>query len=65
MTLYSNDNGMTACIDHGGSYLQSEYKHAPDRRVYRTPLDRWERIDPDYAAEFAAIVGRPPACEFC
>lgn len=65
MTLYSNDNGMIACVAHGGSYLSSAYSRKPDSRTYRTPIDRWERIDPDHAMEFLALVGRPPTCEFC
>ena len=32
-SLYTNDNGMTCCIEHGGSYLRSEYDHKPERSV--------------------------------
>jgi hypothetical protein len=64
-SLYTNDNGMTCCIEHGGSYLRSEYEHKPERSVYRTPLDTWERIDDEYAAEWAALVGTAPKCELC
>jgi hypothetical protein len=64
-SLYGNDNGMLCCIEHGGSYLRSEYAHKPERRVYRTPLDTWERIDADYVAEWTQIMGTPPKCELC
>jgi hypothetical protein len=64
-SLYVNNNGMTCCIDHGGSYLSSEYQHAPERNTYVTPLDHWERVDEDYATEWTAIVGAAPKCEMC
>jgi hypothetical protein len=64
-SLYTNQNGMTCCIDHGGSYLRSEYAHKPERNTYTTPLDLWKRIDDDYAAEWVAIVGSAPKCEMC
>jgi hypothetical protein len=64
-SLYVNDNGMTCCIEHGGSYLRSEYQHAPERDLYRTPLDTWERIDDEYVVEWTSIVGTGPACEMC
>lgn len=64
-SLYVNDNGMTCCVDHGGSYLQSAYARRPEAATYRTPLDAWDRIDDDYVAEFTAIVGHAPACELC
>ena len=51
-SLYINQNGMICCIAHGGSYLQSEYQHAPERRNYLTPLDSWEKVD----AEMHAIL---------
>jgi hypothetical protein len=64
-SLYINNNGMTCCIDHGGSYLRSEYAHKPERNTYTTPLDSWERIDDGYVAEWTAIVGCAPKCEIC
>lgn len=64
-TLYINNNGRITCIDHGGSYLSSEYRHAPERRAYQTPLDTWERIDVLYAREWVALCGTPPKCETC
>ena len=64
-TLYVNDNGMMCCVEHGGSYLRSEYTHAPERNVYRTPLDTWERVDEQYAQEWLALVGTPVRCEMC
>jgi hypothetical protein len=57
---------MICCIEHvSGSYLSSEYRHAPERATYRTPLDSWERIDADYADEWTSIVGTAPTCEMC
>ena len=64
-TLYINNNGMICCIKHGGSYLSSEYAHAPERRGYQTPLDSWERIDVLYAREWEELCGTPPKCEVC
>jgi hypothetical protein len=64
-SLYVNNNGMICCIDHGGSYLSSEYRHAPERATYLTPLDSWERIDADYAQEWTRLVGTAPTCEMC
>ena len=64
-SLYINDNGMVCCIDHAGSYLSSEYRHAPERDLYRTPLGSWERIDDTFVDEWVAIVGATPKCEMC
>ena len=64
-SLYINNNGMICCIDHGGSYLRSEYRHAPERRAYQTPLDTWERIDVLYAREWTRLAGTAPKCEMC
>jgi len=64
-SLYINDNGMICCIDHAGSYLSSEYRHAPERDLYRTPLGSWERIDDTFVDEWVAIVGATPNCEMC
>ena len=64
-SLYVNDNGMICCIAHGGAYLQSEYRHAPERFTYRTPLDSWEKVDEEYIAGWTEMVGAPPACEMC
>ena len=64
-TLYINNNGMICCINHGGSYLRSEYAHAPERRAYQTPLDTWERIDVLYAREWVRLCGTAPKCEMC
>jgi len=64
-SLYINNNGMICCISHGGSYLQSEYKHAPERPNYITPLDSWERMDTDYIVEWVDMVGSAPKCEMC
>ena len=64
-SLYINDNGMVSCIDHAGSYLSSEYRHAPERDLYRTPLGSWERIDGAFIAEWTDIVGKAPQCEMC
>jgi hypothetical protein len=64
-SLYINDNGMICCIDHAGSYLSSEYRHAPERDLYRTPLGSWERIDTAFTVEWTDIVGNAPQCEMC
>jgi hypothetical protein len=64
-SLYSNQNGMMCCIEHGGSYLRSEYAHAPEQRHYSTPLDVWERVDVLYAREWTQLRGTPPKCEMC
>jgi hypothetical protein len=64
-SLYINDNGMICCIDHAGSYLSSEYRHAPERDLYRTPLGSWERIDDTFVDEHVAIVGATPNCDMC
>jgi hypothetical protein len=64
-TLYVNQNGMICCVAHGGSYLQSEYRHAPGRFEYRTPLDHWEHVDDEYVAEWIQVVGTAPRCEVC
>lgn len=63
--LYGNDNGMTVCIDHGGSYLQSAYAAQPERQVYGTPLDRWQMIDDEYIADWTLELGYAPKCEIC
>jgi hypothetical protein len=65
VVLYVNNNGMTCCIDHGGSYLRSAYEGAPERKSYVTPLDCWERIDEEYMHEWATVVGALPMCEMC
>lgn len=64
-SLYINNNGMICCIEHGGSYLRSEYAHAPERRGYETPLDSWDRIDVLYARQWEQLAGTPPKCEMC
>jgi len=64
-SLYINNNGMITCIKHGGSYLTSEYAHAPERATYVTPLDAWERMDTDYILEWVDEVGTAPKCETC
>ncbi len=64
-SLYSSHTGRISCVDHMGSYGQSEYRHAPERREYRTPLDVWERIDADYVEAWVEMMGRPPVCEDC
>ena len=64
-SLYVNANGMTCCVDHGGSYLRSAYDRAPEQCCYGTPLDNWERIDDEYVAKWTSIVGTGPACEMC
>lgn len=64
-TLYVSNNGMVCCVDHGGSYLQSEYRHAPGRRNYVTPLDAWELVDDAFRAEWVEAVGCAPQCEVC
>jgi hypothetical protein len=64
-SLYVNDNGRITCIDHMGSYGKSAYEAAPERDLYRTPLDCWERIDADYIAEWTTVVGEAPRCEDC
>lgn len=64
-SLYVHDNGETSCIAHAGSYLSSEYRHAPESDLYWTPLGSWERIDDDYVAEYVDLVGREPSCESC
>jgi hypothetical protein len=64
-SLYINNNGMVCCIAHGGSYLSSEYRHAPERNTYTTPIESWERIDGEFAAEWIAVVGAAPMCELC
>ena len=64
-SLYVNDNGEISCLDHAGSYLSSEYRHAPERRKYRTPLGTWEQIDAGYIAEWTDIMGSAPVCETC
>ncbi len=64
-SLYVNQNGMTCCVEHGGSYLRSEYAHRPEQCCYGTPLDSWERIDDEYVAEWTSIVGTAPRCEMC
>lgn len=63
--LYVNNNGMTCCLDHGGSYLMSAHQNAPGRKTYVTPLDCWERIDSQYAKEWTSVTGVPPKCEMC
>ena len=63
--LYVNNNGMTCCVDHGGSYLLSAYEAAPARKTYVTPLDCWQRIDDDYAQEWVSVMGAPLTCEMC
>lgn len=64
-TLYVNNNGMICCVGHGGSYLQSEFRHAPGRAQYVTPLDLWEHVDAEYVAEWVELVGTAPRCEVC
>jgi len=64
-SLYVSNNGMICCVDHGGSYLRSEYQHAPEQRHYSTPLDVWERVDVLYAREWTQLRGTPPKCEIC
>jgi hypothetical protein len=64
-SLYINQNGMVCCIQHGGSYLNSEYTHAPELRFYTTPLDSWEQMDSDFVAEWIVEVGVAPKCEMC
>ncbi len=64
-SLYINQNGMVCCIRHGGSYLMSEYQHAPERPTYLTPLDSWEQMDDGFVAEWIAEVGAAPKCEMC
>jgi hypothetical protein len=64
-SLYINDNGMICCVDHGGSYLRSEYAHRPQQCCYGTPLDSWERVDVDFVEEWTEIVGLEPRCEIC
>ena len=63
--LYVHDNGETLCIAHAGSYLSSEYRHAPESDLYWTPLGSWERIDDDYLAEYREMTGHVPTCESC
>jgi hypothetical protein len=63
--LYVNNNGMTCCLNHGGSYLMSAHRSAPERMTYITPLDHWERINDEYAQERIALIGAPPKCEMC
>jgi len=64
-SLYINQNGMICCIDCGGSYLQSEYQHAPERPSYLTPLDSWERIDSEFIGMWIDEMGAAPVCELC
>jgi hypothetical protein len=64
-SLYVHDNGEICCIDHAGSYLSSEYRHAPERHEYWTPLGTWERMDSAYINDFTRLVGRAPKCQQC
>jgi hypothetical protein len=64
-SLYVHDNGNICCIDHAGSYLTSEYRYAPERHEYWTPLGTWERIDAAYIRDWTTIVGTAPVCETC
>ena len=64
-SLYVSDNGRICCVPHMGSYGMSAYEARPEARIYRTPLDAWEKVDEHYVAEWTAIVGEAPRCEDC
>jgi hypothetical protein len=64
-SLYTNDNGMICCVNHGGSYFQSEYQHAPEQFTYRTPIESWEQVDDEFIALWTAEMGSAPKCEMC
>ena len=64
-SLYINDNGMICCVPHAGSYLRSEYEHAPERFAYRTPLETWEKVDGEFVSEWNRITGADPVCAVC
>lgn len=64
-SLYINDNGLIACLDHGGSYLRAEYDRAPEQFEYRTPLESWEKVDAEFVRDWNAITGSDPVCAAC
>lgn len=63
-TLYINQNGMTFCWQHGGSYLRSYVEAHPTAHQFDTPLDNWLRVLPEEKKAFAAE-GSPLRCEGC
>ena len=42
--LYVSNNGIVACLEHGGGYLKDEIARRPDAKIIVTPLDHWERV---------------------
>lgn len=47
--LWIDDNGRTACSEHGGYYLSTEVESNPDVQMIYTPLTSWMRIPPTSA----------------
>ena len=44
MTLWIDNGGRVACIDHGGAYLKSGVQHHPRARRIDTPITAWHRV---------------------
>jgi|OM-RGC.v1.036069060 hypothetical protein len=57
--LYINENGRTACSNHGGFYLTHAIKENPTAAEYDTPADNWVRLSAKDLAEFDL------SCETC
>lgn len=57
-TVWINENGLIACLTHGGHYLQSAAKNGAGIEI-STPLDHWIRFTAEDAEEHELV------CEQC
>lgn len=69
--LWVNENGMTVCDDHLGFYATDMLARRPDADELRTPLDHWQRMSPEDAADWVQWLSgnarrpNPTGCEQC
>lgn len=56
--LWVGINGEFVCTEHGGHYLRTAVRNAPDNARHVTPLDDWIEVTERYEAQ---VFG----CEVC